>query len=206
MMKINKILNILSASYPDARCMLDYEKDYELVIAVMLSSQTTDASVNKVTPILFSRFDNLDKLKNASYQEVFEIVKKLGLAKKKAANIINIARIISEDFNYKVPNDIAKLEKLPGVGRKTINVILSELFNEDTLAVDTHVSRLACRLGFANEDDSVLKIEEKLLEIVPKGKRKMTHHLFIRHGREVCKSYNPQCNVCEIKDYCLFKK
>lgn len=206
MMKINKILDALNIAYPDARCMLDYTKDYELVIAVMLSSQTTDASVNKVTPKLFSTFNDLNKLKNASYEEVHFIIKKLGLANKKAANVINISKIISEEFDYKVPNDRDKLSLLPGVGRKTINVILSELFNEDTLAVDTHVSRLAVRLGFACKNDTPLIIEQKLLKIISPGDRKKAHHLLIRHGREICKSLSPKCSECVIRDYCSFKK
>ena len=206
MKKINKILSILNNSYPDARCMLDYDKDYELVIAVMLSSQTTDIAVNKITPVLFARFKNLNELKNADYLEVYEIIKTLGLASKKAANIIKIAEILENDFGGKVINDRKKLSLLPGVGRKTINVILSELFNEDTLAVDTHVSRLACRLGYANEDDNVLEIEEKLMKVIPNGERKKAHHLLIRHGREVCKSINPKCMDCVVKDYCSFKK
>ena len=205
-MRINNILAKLTNEYPDAKCMLDYQKDYQLVIAVMLSSQTTDVSVNKVTPILFNRFSSLDELKNASYIEVYNIIKKLGLAKKKAENVIKIAKIIADEFDYKVPNDRDKLSLLPGVGRKTINVILSELFDEDFLAVDTHVSRLAYRLGYAKENDSALTIENKLLKVIPEGKRKSAHHLLIRHGREVCKSKNPNCSYCVINDICNYSK
>ena len=200
--RIKHILDILSKEYPDARCMLDYEKDYELLIAVMLSSQTTDVSVNGVTKILFSRYKDIKSLANARYDDVYEIVKKLGLARKKASNVIEIAKILSNEFDGIVVNNREKLEALPGVGRKTVNVVLSELFNADFLAVDTHVSRLAVRLGFASLNDSVLEIENKLCSILDKGEKKKAHHLLIRHGREVCKAKGFDCSKCVINDCC----
>lgn len=199
---MNDIIFALSNTYPDARCMLNYNKDYELVIAVMLSAQTTDTAVNKVTSILFERYKSVSELSNAKYEEVYKIIKNLGLAKKKASNVIEIAKILLEKYDGVVPNNRDKLSILPGVGRKTINVILSELFNEDTLAVDTHVSRLAIRLGYAKEGDSPLIIEEKLMKVINSGERKKAHHLLIRHGREICKSQNPKCENCVIKTHC----
>lgn len=199
---MNDIIFALSNSYPDARCMLNYNKDYELVIAVMLSAQTTDTAVNKVTSILFERYKSVSELSNAKYEEVYKIIKNLGLAKKKASNVIEIAKILLEKYDGVVPNNRDKLSILPGVGRKTINVILSELFNEDTLAVDTHVSRLAIRLGYAKEGDNPLIIEEKLMKVINCGERKKAHHLLIRHGREICKSQNPKCENCVIKTHC----
>lgn len=199
---MNDIIFALSNSYPDARCMLNYNKDYELVIAVMLSAQTTDTAVNKVTSILFERYRSVSDFSNAEYEEVYKIIKNLGLAKKKASNVIEIAKILLDKYDGVVPNNRDKLSILPGVGRKTINVILSELFNEDTLAVDTHVSRLAIRLGYAKEGDSPLIIEEKLMKVINSGERKKAHHLLIRHGREICKSQNPKCENCVIKTHC----
>lgn len=199
---MNNIIATLSNAYPDARCMLNYNKDYELVIAVMLSAQTTDVAVNKVTNVLFTKYSSVLELSNANYDDVYKIIKNLGLAKKKASNVIEIAKILKEKFDSKVPNDREKLSILPGVGRKTINVILSELFNEDTLAVDTHVSRLAIRLGYAQKDDSPLAIEQKLMKVINSGDRKKAHHLLIRHGREICKSQNPKCDNCVINMYC----
>lgn len=199
---MNNIIATLSNAYPDARCMLNYNKDYELVIAVMLSAQTTDVAVNKVTNVLFTKYSNVLELSNANYDDVYKIIKNLGLAKKKASNVIEIAKILKEKYDSKVPNDREKLSILPGVGRKTINVILSELFNEDTLAVDTHVSRLAIRLGYAQKDDSPLAIEQKLMKVINSGDRKKAHHLLIRHGREICKSQNPKCVNCVINMYC----
>lgn len=200
--RIVEILDILNNEYPDARCMLDYNKDYELVIAVMLSAQTTDVAVNKVTSVLFDKYKDLESLASSNFEDVFEIVKKLGLAKKKAQNVIEIAKILQKEHDGKVVNDRDALAKLPGVGRKTINVVLSELFDCDTLAVDTHVSRLSIRLGFAKKGDDPLTIENKLLKIVPKGSRKKAHHLLIRHGRSVCKANGFSCSTCSINGLC----
>lgn len=200
--RIIHILDTLSKTYPDAKCMLDYNKDYELVIAVMLSAQTTDVAVNKVTAILFNRYKTVQELSYAQVADIYEIVKKLGLAAKKSQNVVEIAKIISNQYDGRVPNSEEKLSRLPGVGRKTINVILSELFNEDRLAVDTHVSRLAIRMGFANNGDDAYAIEQKLLKVIPCGNRKKAHHLLIRHGRTICKAKGFDCSSCPINSDC----
>ena len=197
---MNEIINYLDELIPNPKCELNYNKDYELLIAVMLSAQTTDKRVNEVTDILFSKYNSLEKLSNASIDDLIKIIRSIGTFNKKAKNIKEIASsLISIGY---VPNDREYLESLPGVGRKTTNVVLSNLYNEPLIAVDTHVKRVSIRLGIAEKDDDVLIIEKKLNKYFPQDKLSRLHHQLVLFGRYYCKAKNPHCNDCKLKDIC----
>ena len=199
------VLNYLDEIIPNPICELVYNKDYELVIAVMLSAQTTDKRVNMVTKVLFNKYDSLKKLKSANIESIKDIVKSIGSYNKKSTAIIEIAKIIDEKYNGIVPNDREKLEKLPMVGRKTVNVILSELFNEPNIAVDTHVIRISNRLGFVKSLSPEI-IEDQLKLIIPKDKWSRFHYQMVLFGRYTCKAKKPICKDCKLKDICNNKK
>ena len=168
----------------------------------MLSAQTKDARVNKVTKVLFNKYDSLKKLKEANIKDIESIIKELGNYHKKSEAVINIAKILDEKYNGKVVNNRKVLENLPMVGRKTTNVVLSELFNEPTIAVDTHVERVSKRLGLVKKDDDVIKIEEKLKRKFDKNIWSKLHKQFVLFGRYYCTSKKPSCNNCKLQMYC----
>ena len=201
---INKIEQYLNELIPNPKCELNYNKDYELLIATMLSAQTTDKKVNEVTEILFNKYKNLEQLSNADIEEVKKIIKPIGTYNKKAINTIEIAKSLKE-LGY-VPNDRSFLESLPGVGRKTTNVVLSNIYNVPCIAVDTHVERVSKRLGLVPKKSDVRKIEEILTKKIKKEKLGRLHHQLVLFGRYYCKSQNPQCNNCKLKDICKYKK
>lgn len=205
-MKTIKIIDYLEELYPEASCELNYKTDYELLIAVMLSAQTTDVSVNKVTATLFNKYPTLEKLSRANVKEVMDIIRPIGTYRKKSQNIIDISKSLLKNYNGVVPNDRNYLESLPGVGRKTANVVLSILYNKPVCAVDTHVKRVAIRLGLAKDTDDVLTIEKKLTKIFPKEKLNKIHHQLIFFGRYHCKARNPNCENCKLKDVCKYIK
>lgn len=200
------ITNYLNEILNEAKCELLYSKPYELVIAVMLSSQTTDKKVNSVTRVLFSVYPTLFDLKNAKIEDVEEIIKPLGLSKIKSRNVISIAKALDELYDGQVPNNREKLMQLDGVGRKTSNVCLLELFNEPVMAVDTHVERVSKRLGIAKKDDSPFEVERKIYKYFLKEDLPHLHHQLIHFGRYYCKSQNPQCDQCKLKPLCSFCK
>lgn len=200
--RIKIILSYLDEILPTAHCELNYSKPYELLIAVMLSAQTTDKSVNRVTEVLFSKYPSLEELKNAKYEEIYEIIKTIGLANNKAKNVIGIANKLIEDYQGDVPNSQEELTKLPGVGRKTSNVVRGEIYQEGVIAVDTHVERVSKRLYLASINDSPLDVELKLLKLVEKNRRVLFHHQMIHFGRYYCMSKNPKCENCKLKEIC----
>lgn len=202
MNKEKEILNYLNEIIPNPVCELNYNKDYELLLAVMLSAQTKDARVNKVTKVLFNKYDSLKKIKEANIKDIENIIKELGNYHKKSEAVINIAKILDEKYNGKVVNNRKVLENLPMVGRKTTNVVLSELFNEPTIAVDTHVERVSKRLGLVKKDDDVIKIEEKLKRKFDKNIWSKLHKQFVLFGRYYCTSKKPSCNNCKLQMYC----
>ncbi len=202
MNKEKEILNYLNEIIPNPVCELNYNKDYELLLAVMLSAQTKDARVNKVTKVLFNKYDSLKKLKEANIKDIESIIKELGNYHKKSEAVINIAKILDEKYNGKVVNNRKVLENLPMVGRKTTNVVLSELFNEPTIAVDTHVERVSKRLGLVKKDDDVIKIEEKLKRKFDKNIWSKLHKQFVLFGRYYCTSKKPSCDNCKLQIYC----
>lgn len=205
MMKNKEIINYLEELIPEPKCELNYEKDYELLLAVMLSAQTTDKRVNMVTAVLFKKYPTLQSLAIAKIEDIIEIIRPIGTYHKKAKNIISIAKRLIEEKNGIVPNERDFLESLDGVGRKTANVILSNLFDEPFIAVDTHVSRVSKRLGIAKEEDSVLEVEKKLYDFFEEESRVKLHHQLLLFGRYYCKAINPDCIHCKLKKYCQKK-
>jgi len=197
--------NYLEELYPDARCELEYSKDYELLIAVVLSAQTTDKRVNSVTPILFSKYPSLEDLASASLEDVSHILMPIGTFRKKAQFIIEIARRLVTEKNGCVPNDSKYLVTLPGVGRKTVNVVLSNLYDYPAIAVDTHVERVSKRLGFSKSEDSVLEVEKKLQKLYERKNWSLRHHQMVLFGRYHCKAVRPECASCKIKDICSYR-
>ena len=202
----NKIFDYLDELYPNPKCELNYNKDYELLIAVMLSAQTTDKRVNKVTEVLFKEYPSIKALSEANISDIEDIIKEIGTFRRKAIYIHKITKKLYDDgYNY-VPNNRRYIESLPGVGHKSANVFLSNIYNEPAIAVDTHVSRVSKRLGLAKNSDDVIKIEKKLMKKIPMDKWCKLHHQLVLFGRYNCKSINPDCINCKIKEICKYNK
>lgn len=195
--------NYLDELIPEPVCELNYKQDYELLLAVMLSAQTTDKRVNSVTEILFNKYPDLNTLSKASKEDIMAIIRPIGTYSKKATNVLAIAQSLLDQGGV-VPADREYLESLPGVGRKTANVVLSILFNVPCIAVDTHISRVAKRLGIARETDDVLVIEKKLTKKIPPERLNKMHHQILLFGRYYCKARNPECGTCKLKDQCRY--
>lgn len=200
--KNQQIINFLDETFPNVGCALNYNKDYELVIAVMLSAQTTDKAVNTVTEVLFSKYDSLEKIANAPLEDVENIIKKIGMYKLKAQNVIGIANKIINDFNGVLPNDKELLQTLPGVGNKTAGVIRCEIFKIPDFPVDTHILRIAHRLKYRKENEGPFEAEQKLKKSFPKDRWIRLHHQLIHFGRNICTARNPKCEKCKIVDFC----
>lgn len=196
------IENNLDKLFPDAHCELNHRNNFEMLIAVMLSAQTTDERVNMVTPLLFKTYPDAKSLAKAKLKDVEKIIKSIGLYKNKAKNIIETSKILANKYDGVIPNKRDDLESLPGVGRKTCNVVLAECFNIPAFAVDTHVSRVSKRLGIADKDDEVGQIEEKLMKYFPKDHWCKLHHQFIFFGRYKCKAKGPDCLDCPFTKIC----
>lgn len=203
--KTKKILDILKETYPDAKCELNYETPFQLLVATVLSAQTTDKKVNEVTKDLFSKYPDLDSFLDITSDELEERIKKIGLYRNKTKNILMMVRQIKENFNGEVPNTMEGITSLAGAGRKTANVVLSNAFGVPSIAVDTHVFRVSNRIGLANSED-VLEVELELQKELPKSEWSNTHHLLIFHGRRCCTARNPKCNECPISCLCKFYK
>lgn len=205
-MKMTKeILDYLDEIIPNPKCELNYQKDYELLIAVMLSAQTTDKRVNMVTKELFTKYDTLEKLSKASLKDIEKLIYQLGSYTKKSRAVIEIATKLLEN-NSKVPNDRTFLESLHMVGRKTTSVVLSELFNEPNIAVDTHVERTAKRLKLAPQKATVLEVEKVLKKKFPKDEWCKLHLQLVHFGRYYCTAKNPKCENCKLKNNCTYYK
>ncbi|MCL1865607.1 MAG: endonuclease III [Spirochaetes bacterium] len=198
-----KILSLLYNYYGETNPDLEFTNIYELTIAVVLSAQTTDKQVNSVTGDLFRVYPDFESLSRADISDVERIVKSTGFYKNKAKNIISLSQMVCSRFNGKLPDDIENLMALPGVGRKSANVILSIGFNKPGLAVDTHVLRIANRLGYSSSE-SPFEVEKDLCRVIDPSEWKKTHLLFIKHGRELCKARNPKCSLCPVKKNCNY--
>ncbi len=203
---VEKLEKYLDELFPNPKCELNYNKDYELLIAVVLSAQTTDKRVNSVTSILFDKYPNLEELNKADLNDIIEIIKPIGTFHKKAIFVKEIANILLKEYHGKVPNDRTSLEKMPGVGRKTANVVLSNLFDVPAIAVDTHVARVSKRLSLAKENDDVTVIEKKLMKKFAKENWSKRHHQLVLFGRYHCKAIAPNCANCKLQDICKAKK
>lgn len=203
-MKANEIVSFLDELIEDPKCELLYDKDYELLIAVMLSAQTTDKRVNEVTRVLFSKYPTLEKLKDADIDDIKNIIRPIGTFNRKAENVIKIAQALVKDCRGMVPNDRMYLESLSGVGRKTVNVVLSNLYDTNCIAVDTHVSRVSIRLGLAKVGDDPYTIEKKLMKVFKGYSLARLHHQFVLFGRYYCKAKNPLCENCKLRSICKY--
>lgn len=204
--RLKKIMAIIADMFPEAKGELEWEKPYQLLIAVILSAQTTDKAVNKVTPFLWAKYPNLEDLASANLTDVELILKSIGLYKTKARNIIKTAQILVDNYNGQVPKTHKELETLPGVGRKTANVVLGEVYAIPGIAVDTHVSRVAKRLNISSQDADVKEIEADLMQKIPKKDWVISHHRLIFFGRYHCLAKNPKCEVCPLQSYCHYYK
>lgn len=201
-MKPMEIMDKVAEMFPDAGCELNHKSVYQLAVAVILSAQTTDASVNRVTPKLFAEYPDIASLAEAKQSDVEGIIASLGLYRNKARSIIAFAKKVVEEYGGEIPDTMEELTKLPGVGRKCANVILAECFHVPALAVDTHVSRVSKRLGLAYAKDDVNAIERKLMRKIPKERWIASHHQLIHFGRYLCHSRNPQCARCPFVNIC----
>ena len=203
--KADLIEKYLDEILPNVGCELIYHKDYELLLAVMLSAQTTDKAVNRATDPLFKRYKTLEELSDAKVEDLYQYIGKLGMYKAKANNIIGIANGLLDRFDGKVPDNKEQLMSLPGVGNKTAEVVIIELFKHPEFPVDTHVSRISKRLGLAKENDDVNDVERKLRKAFKQDSWIKLHHQFIHFGRMQCKAKNPQCQNCRLIDICKEK-
>lgn len=200
--RVLKIAEVFERVYPDAKCSLNYNHDYELLIAVMLSAQCTDARVNLVTPELFKKYPNLDAFANADITELENCIRSCGFYHSKAKNIIATAKKIKTDFSGQIPDTIDELITLPGVGRKTANLIVGDVFGKPGVVVDTHCIRLSGRMGLTKESDPV-KIEFALKKIIPPQMQSHFCHMLVLHGRAYCTARKPKCDVCPINTLCV---
>ena len=197
-----EILNILRKTYPEATCSLDFETPFQIVIAVMLSAQCTDERVNKTTPLLFKDYGTPEKLSKINIKKLEDIIHPCGFYKNKAKNALECSKVLVEKYGGKVPSNMEDLMSLPGIGRKSANVIMLEAFsNAQGIAVDTHCKRISNKIGFSKESDPE-KIEQNLLKTFDKKDWVDVNHLFVWHGRYTCIARNPKCESCTIKKYC----
>ncbi len=199
--EVNEILDKLEDRYPDADCALEHGSVFQLLVAVVLSAQTTDKSVNVVTKDLFAKYPDAYALAEASQEDVAEMIKRIGMYKTKSKNILALAKMLVEKYDGQVPEDYDRLIELPGVGRKTANVVLAVGFGHQRIAVDTHVFRVTNRIGLVEEKD-VLKTELALMEVLPENRWSRAHHSFIFHGRYCCHARKPECENCVIGYIC----
>lgn len=200
--EIRHVLDTIAGMFPDARCELEHENPFELTIAVLLSAQCTDVLVNKVTKNLFKKYKTPEDYLQVPLEELQQDIKSIGLYRNKAKYIKQLCQMLIEKFNGEVPNTYEELIQLPGVGRKTANVVLSTAFNVPAIAVDTHVERVSKRLGICRWKDTPLQVEKTLMKKVPKEEWSITHHRLIFFGRYHCKAQNPQCEACPLLELC----
>ena len=191
---------------PVAETELSYKSPYQLLVAVILSAQCTDKRVNLITPLFFKHYPDAATLAGASQQEVFEFIKSCSYPNNKSRNLLGMAKVLTEDFKGVVPSDVGQLQKMPGVGRKTANVIASVIFRKPAMAVDTHVFRVSARLGLTTNAKTPLAAEKQLVKYIPEELINISHHWLILHGRYICIARKPKCEDCGLKDICTFYK
>jgi endonuclease III len=198
------ILDYFQKNQPEVETELDYTDPYELLVAVILSAQCTDKRVNLITPAFFERFPSAKILSSATQDEIFEYIKSCSYPNNKAKNLLGMAKMLTNDFGGILPDDPRELEKLPGVGRKTANVVASVIFNKPTMAVDTHVFRVADRIGLTTNAKTPLASELQLINHIPEELIPRAHHWLILHGRYICIARKPKCPICPIKEFCRY--
>ena len=199
--EVLEVLEILEKTYPDASCELNHRTPYQLLAAVMLSAQTTDKRVNQVSEELFLRYPDAAAMTRADSTELERILKPIGMYKTKTEKLLKLSRMLMEKYNGEVPEDQDLLEELPGIGRKSANVVMADAFGCQRIAVDTHVFRVSNRIGLVSEKD-VLHTEQALMEVLPENQWTKSHHRLIWHGRRVCKARSPECAVCPLRKIC----
>lgn len=202
--RFKKVIDYFSEHHPIAETELKYDNPYQLLVAVILSAQCTDKHVNMVTPKLFHAFPVPEVMAVASSDEVFEYIRSISYPNNKAKHLVGMAKMLVNDFKGVVPSEISELVKMPGVGRKTANVIASVVYNKPAMAVDTHVFRVANRLGLTTNSKTPLETEKELIKYIPKNKVAVAHHWLILHGRYVCIARNPKCPECKLKAFCKY--
>jgi len=200
---IKKVLELLYNTYPDAQCELNYSTAFQLLVSTILSAQATDKKVNEVSERLFKKYSTANDFAKLTQEELEVEIKEIGIYKNKSKNILSMSKTLINEYNGEVPSDRDKLMKLSGVGRKTANVVISNVFNIPAIAVDTHVFRVTNRIGLANSS-TVEKTEIELMDEIPEEQWIMAHHALIFHGRRTCIARNPKCEICTVKDYCNF--
>jgi endonuclease III len=202
--RYKKILEYFELNNPLAETELVYSSPYELLVSVILSAQCTDKRVNMIAPVFFKHFSSVQQLASAREEDVFELIKSCSYPNSKTRHLVDMARMIVTDFNGSVPADVIELQKLPGVGRKTANVMASVAFNQPKLAVDTHVFRVAARIGLTYRAKNPLQSELQLIKYIPTEKIPLAHHWLLLHGRYVCQARRPKCEVCGIREFCRY--
>ncbi|MBO5407283.1 MAG: endonuclease III [Bacteroidales bacterium] len=200
----NFILDYFRQNVPVAESELDFRNPYQLIVAVILSAQCTDKRVNMHTPALFLRFPTPEMLAQATFEEVYDLIKSISFPNNKAKHLIGMAQMLVSDFGGEVPSEVEQLERLPGVGRKTANVVASIIYNKPVIAVDTHVFRVSHRLGFS-AGKTPLEVEKDLNKLIPMQERAIAHHWLILHGRYICTARNPKCAGCPIREWCKWE-
>ncbi|MCB2220535.1 MAG: endonuclease III [Bacteroidetes bacterium] len=202
--RYEKVLAWFEQNNPLAETELEYKNPYELIVAVILSAQCTDVRVNMITPAFYKAFPNEKELANATQEEVFELIKSCSYPNNKAKNLIGMAKTLISEFGGVVPDDVDDLQKLPGVGRKTANVVASVIYKKPAMAVDTHVFRVSARIGLTTNAKTPLATEKQLVKFIPEHKIHRAHHWLILHGRYICKARRPLCDECGISPYCKY--
>jgi endonuclease-3 len=198
------ILDYFKQHQPDATTELNYNSPYELLVSVILSAQCTDKRVNLTTPAFFEKYPDVESLANATTEDIFPLIKSISYPNNKSKHLAGMAKMLVNEFDGEVPADVGLLQRLPGVGRKTANVIASCIFNQPKMAVDTHVFRVAARLGLTRGAKNPLQAELQLIKHIPEEQISLAHHWLILHGRYVCLARNPKCSVCAISGYCRY--
>jgi len=202
--RFEKVINYFSEAMPVAETELDYMDPFELIVAVILSAQCTDKRVNMITPSFFQVFPDVAALAAAEQEQVFELIKSCSYPNNKAKHLLGMARMLDKDFQGVVPDTLEELQLLPGVGRKTANVILSVVFRKPAMAVDTHVFRVAARIGLSTRAKNPYETEMQLVRYIPEEKIPLAHHWLILHGRYICTARKPACTQCGIRDFCRY--
>ncbi len=198
------VLNYFLKNHPIAETELLYTDPYELVVAVILSAQCTDKRVNIITPPFFRAFPDVRSLANANPSEVFELIRSCSYPNNKTKNLIAMAKVLVENYNGILPSDVDELQQIPGIGRKTANVLASVIYNKPALAVDTHVFRVSARIGLSHNAKSPIQTEQQLVKYIPEDLRSIAHHWLILHGRYICQARKPKCMDCGLKDFCKY--
>jgi endonuclease-3 len=203
--RYERFINYFKNHSPDAQTELHYSNPYELLVAVILSAQCTDKRVNMTTPALFQRFPNAYELSKSSEEEIFGYIKSISFGNNKAKHLLGMAKMLIKDFKGEVPDNLEDLQKLPGVGRKTANVIVSVIYHQPAMAVDTHVFRVSKRIGLVTQTaNTPLEVEKQLVKYIPSEYVHVAHHWLILHGRYICVARNPKCNECPLTDFCWY--